>query len=220
MYINVPMYSIRGYQKSLIWWTFHRSLSWYGDLLYAYYMIQLCSFNTKWCTFVHSWNKTDGWFSLELSQVFRIRILLWATTRIYKTELQLSFFSCVCACVFGVLSAAVSFCAAKNKMSSTTSSKVIVCPTPSEFLPCLQSCVEQSSKDDMPLFLLFTGEKVNPSGKSWCPDCVVSEPIILSSLSCLKGKHILMECIVKRDEYKVYVCIFLYEQSQILSNNN
>jgi thiol-disulfide isomerase/thioredoxin len=31
-----------------------------------------------------------------------------------------------------------------------------------------------------PIFVLFTGEKIK--GKSWCPDCTASEPIILSAL--------------------------------------
>ena len=28
------------------------------------------------------------------------------------------------------------------------------------------------------VFILFTGSKVSKTGESWCPDCVVAEPVI------------------------------------------
>merc|ERR1712029_813693 len=40
--------------------------------------------------------------------------------------------------------------------------------------------VEELSNEGLPLFVHFSGSKEN--GVSWCPDCVVAEPIIESTL--------------------------------------
>lgn len=34
------------------------------------------------------------------------------------------------------------------------------------------------SKTAERVFILFTGSKIKETGQSWCPDCVVAEPVI------------------------------------------
>ena len=41
------------------------------------------------------------------------------------------------------------------------------------------------------IVLLFTGSK-NENGKSWCPDCVVAEPVIESVLQQLRSNDCLV----------------------------
>merc|ERR1712045_641592 len=49
-----------------------------------------------------------------------------------------------------------------------------------EGFDAFKSKVEELSKEGLPLFVHFSGSKEN--GVSWCPDCVVAEPIIESTL--------------------------------------
>jgi thiol-disulfide isomerase/thioredoxin len=51
-----------------------------------------------------------------------------------------------------------------------------------------------------PIFVLFTGEKIN--GRSWCPDCTRSEPIILATLEEYSPDAILIVISVKREPYR------------------
>lgn len=53
---------------------------------------------------------------------------------------------------------------------------------------------------DSPLFILFSGEKIN--GRSWCPDCVRAEPIIVSSLEEYSPNAVLIVFSVVREQYK------------------
>jgi hypothetical protein len=52
-----------------------------------------------------------------------------------------------------------------------------------------------------PIFLLFTGEK-SSGGKSWCPDCTRSEPIILTSLEEFCPDAVLLVFNVNREQYR------------------
>lgn len=60
--------------------------------------------------------------------------------------------------------------------------------------------IQSQYSRDTPLFLLFTGEKVD--GKSWCPDCTNSEPIIMTSLEEYQPNSVLVTFQVVRSEYK------------------
>jgi thiol-disulfide isomerase/thioredoxin len=65
----------------------------------------------------------------------------------------------------------------------------------------LLQAIHLSSSASKPLFVLFTGSK-NTNGRSWCPDCVTAEPIIMSELLKITQGCILLECMVDREEYR------------------
>jgi hypothetical protein len=59
--------------------------------------------------------------------------------------------------------------------------------------------------DEAPLlFLLFFGSEVEETGASWCPDCVMADPVIRGTLSLITRRPVhLVECPVgSRAEYK------------------
>ncbi len=84
--------------------------------------------------------------------------------------------------------------------------KRIVCKQVSDFASCLAAAEGSAREGNIPLFQLYTGEK-GANGKSWCPDCVVADPIITESLTtnCSAGA-VLLECPVERNEYR-QVCV-------------
>ena len=45
-------------------------------------------------------------------------------------------------------------------------------------------------------FILFTGDKNLPDGKSWCPDCNVADPVIKESIEILGDDSQLITCFV------------------------
>ena len=79
----------------------------------------------------------------------------------------------------------------------------IICKTPSQFKISLQEASSLSLSEKKPLIIAFLGEKVAATGRSWCPDCVAAEPIIQTSLQSMIQGCVYLECIVKREEYKV-----------------
>lgn len=66
---------------------------------------------------------------------------------------------------------------------------------------------------DSPLFLLFSGEKIN--GRSWCPDCVRAEPIIITTLEEYSPNAVLVVFSVVREQYKTPT--FEYRVNPIIS---
>ncbi|KAL1916199.1 uncharacterized protein VTP21DRAFT_5816 [Calcarisporiella thermophila] len=79
-------------------------------------------------------------------------------------------------------------------------------PNPSAFHEIIQSNIAQLNEGKR-LFVLFFGTEDPQTGESWCPDCVIAEPAIRSSLSKstkAQGKDtLLIECPVgPRSEWK------------------
>jgi thiol-disulfide isomerase/thioredoxin len=70
--------------------------------------------------------------------------------------------------------------------------------THEEFNDLISAIVSENS--ERPLFLLFSGEKVD--GRSWCPDCVRAEPILLAALEEYSPTSALVVFLVKREEYR------------------
>lgn len=77
----------------------------------------------------------------------------------------------------------------------------LICNSPAQFEDSLKAAENLSTSTGKPLFIVFTGEKLETTGKSWCPDCVVAEPILKAALEKVSAVH--LECSVKREEYKV-----------------
>lgn len=76
---------------------------------------------------------------------------------------------------------------------------LIECNSPEDFYPKLSECEEMREK---PLFLLFTGSKNVQTGRSWCPDCVAADPIIIETLEKIDGGCVLLVCSVDRESYR------------------
>jgi len=55
------------------------------------------------------------------------------------------------------------------------------------------SSLEASKKA---VFVLFTGDKNETDGKSWCPDCNVADPVIEKNLSLLEENSAFVTCFV------------------------
>lgn len=77
----------------------------------------------------------------------------------------------------------------------------IECITPDNFDSKLIEAEGLMISLNKPLYILFTGSKVL-SGKSWCPDCVAAEPLILSVLSSIEIGCIILRCLVDREPYR------------------
>eukprot|EP00761_Pharyngomonas_kirbyi_P004215 gb/GECH01004219.1/.p1 GENE.gb/GECH01004219.1/~~gb/GECH01004219.1/.p1 ORF type:complete len:128 (+),score=37.06 gb/GECH01004219.1/:1-384(+) len=58
----------------------------------------------------------------------------------------------------------------------------------------------KNKSPDKKIFIYVFAEHVD--GKSWCPDCVVSDPIINEQFNKQKDSAILIECPVVRNEWK------------------
>ncbi|XP_076338492.1 thioredoxin domain-containing protein 17-like [Tachypleus tridentatus] len=54
--------------------------------------------------------------------------------------------------------------------------------------------------DDNSVFILFTGSK-GSDGKSWCPDCVLAEPVIEEALKIIDEEVVFIVCEVGSREY-------------------
>ena len=79
----------------------------------------------------------------------------------------------------------------------------VFCETPDEFQSKLSACEVSAGK--RPLFILFTGSKDIVTGKSWCPDCVVADPVIDEILNSLEDGCMLLYCSVDREPYRTPV---------------
>jgi thiol-disulfide isomerase/thioredoxin len=72
-----------------------------------------------------------------------------------------------------------------------------LCPHPKDFKNAFNSVLELSNNGPngkIPLYLLFTGE--------WCPDCQNAYPLITQAFNENSNEYILLECDVKREEYR------------------
>mmetsp|Transcript_69992 Transcript_69992/g.137457 ORF Transcript_69992/g.137457 Transcript_69992/m.137457 type:complete len:130 (-) Transcript_69992:122-511(-) len=78
--------------------------------------------------------------------------------------------------------------------------EVIECSAPELFQEKLAIC--DSSKQGRPVFILFTGTKSLDTGKSWCPDCVAAEPVIIDAMKSVEGGCIVLICSVDRIPYR------------------
>ena len=76
------------------------------------------------------------------------------------------------------------------------------CTNPNMFQQSIDNVLKISQTNNMPMYVLFTGAKVESTGRSWCPDCVAAEPIIEQALDQLNNGYVLLECPVIRQEYK------------------
>ncbi|XP_013778749.1 thioredoxin domain-containing protein 17-like [Limulus polyphemus] len=54
--------------------------------------------------------------------------------------------------------------------------------------------------DDQSIFILFTGSK-SSDGKSWCPDCVLAEPVIEEALKFADEEVVFIVCEVGSRAY-------------------
>ena len=77
-----------------------------------------------------------------------------------------------------------------------------ICKQPSEFQGAFNSVLGLTANGKIPLFLLFTGEKSQATGVSWCPDCVNAEPLINQTFDESSRDFVLLECLVNREHYK------------------
>ena len=96
-----------------------------------------------------------------------------------------------------------SLISSSNLQRNYSKMQSIICKTPSQFKISLQKASSLSLSEKKPLIIAFLGEKVAATGMSWCPDCVAAEPIIQTSLQSMIQGCVYLECIVKREEYKV-----------------
>eukprot|EP00026_Physarum_polycephalum_P021626 Phypoly_transcript_24989.p1 GENE.Phypoly_transcript_24989~~Phypoly_transcript_24989.p1 ORF type:complete len:132 (+),score=22.55 Phypoly_transcript_24989:94-489(+) len=78
--------------------------------------------------------------------------------------------------------------------------KTVIVPEPSAFDNILEEQVKASTASGHPLFVYVIGKR-DESGKSWCPDCVASDPIVFAALKNLPD-YTLVEAGVIRAEYK------------------
>ena len=88
-------------------------------------------------------------------------------------------------------------------MDSKSSNTIIEieCITPDNFESKLIEAEDIMKTSNKPLYILFTGSKAL-SGKSWCPDCEVAEPLILSVLSSIEVGCVILRCLVDREPYR------------------
>ena len=61
-----------------------------------------------------------------------------------------------------------------------------------------------ANADDALVFLLFFGSETPETGESWCPDCVMADPVIRGTLATITRRSVhLVECPVGlRADYK------------------
>ncbi len=62
--------------------------------------------------------------------------------------------------------------------------------------------VEENPSFSGNLYILFTGSKSPDTGKSWCPDCVRGEPLIMQGLSQISDSVTLVVVDVEREPYR------------------
>lgn len=68
--------------------------------------------------------------------------------------------------------------------------------------------LESYKSSGRPIFVLFSGSK-DASGKSWCPDCVVAEPVVKGALTKAPEDAVFLYVGVGgRDFWKDPMCIF------------
>ena len=78
----------------------------------------------------------------------------------------------------------------------------IICSSPSSFDSKLKECESLATSSSRDLYVLFTGAKVDSTGRSWCPDCVAADPVISKVLASIPQGCVLLECPVVREEYR------------------
>merc|ERR1719498_1269159 len=84
------------------------------------------------------------------------------------------------------------------------------CKSSEELETLLVTLQEQNELNpQQPQYLLFTGEVVSDTGKSWCPDCTVALPIIYDLLEATHTQgYAIIECEVNRADYKQPTCVY------------
>ncbi|KCV70166.1 hypothetical protein H696_03625 [Fonticula alba] len=76
-------------------------------------------------------------------------------------------------------------------------SKIVRVPSPAEF-----DSIMADLADEPLVFVVFISSVAPETGETWCPDCVIADPVIRKTVFELKNA-ILVECPVgSRDEYK------------------
>jgi len=58
------------------------------------------------------------------------------------------------------------------------------------------------------VLVLFSGGKSPATGKSWCPDCVVAEPVVDAVVGPATGWHYVYCSVGGRDFWKDRACVF------------
>ena len=76
----------------------------------------------------------------------------------------------------------------------------VLCSDPDQFACALAEC--EADLNGAPLFILFIGSKNKDSGVSWCPDCVVAEPVIKECLGEISGGCRLLLCPVDKEPFR------------------
>ncbi|KAL9655105.1 hypothetical protein ABK040_008886 [Willaertia magna] len=87
--------------------------------------------------------------------------------------------------------------------------KLVVLEEPTKFDETIAQIVQENPKSAILVYI--TGKVDESTGKSWCPDCVKSEPIVFEELipeieNQCKSKDessvVVLKCIVERSQYK------------------
>ena len=60
----------------------------------------------------------------------------------------------------------------------------------------LRSHLESVDAGKKNVYILFTGNKDQPEGKSWCPDCNDADPVIKENVKLLNEKSEFITCFV------------------------
>lgn len=93
-------------------------------------------------------------------------------------------------------------------VSISNKGKIVTSLIPSNFHKVFSNISQISQQSNHDFFVLFTGEKVPETGKSWCPDCVNAEPIINKALEQYGREYILLLCPVVRLDYRSHEYIY------------
>merc|ERR1719357_1657365 len=80
---------------------------------------------------------------------------------------------------------------------------VVTIAHPSKFDAEIERLTKSCADNKFQMFVLVTGAKKDGTDESWCPDCVLAEPIIRKAMkSADDPPALLVECPVIRSEYK------------------
>lgn len=60
----------------------------------------------------------------------------------------------------------------------------------------LRSYLKSIEAAKNPVYILFTGDKSESNGQSWCPDCNVADPVIKNNLHLLSDNSEFITCFV------------------------
>merc|ERR1711890_111880 len=77
-----------------------------------------------------------------------------------------------------------------------------------EGFQAFQTKVSELSSSGGAVFVLFSGSK-DSDGESWCPDCVVAEPVVMKCMEdAPEGSHLLYVGVGDRATWKDPQCVF------------